>query len=104
MKWIVILVLVPLTAVLLWLGFNQRRVQEKLAVLEAESQRLTAEAAQKSDTSAEDKLREAEARLGQAQLALAATEQRLGNMAAQLEAIHKRLQSAPPRPPRRRRC
>ncbi|MCI0745991.1 MAG: hypothetical protein L0Y58_11345 [Verrucomicrobia subdivision 3 bacterium] len=77
-----------------WLAFNQRQVQQRLAAVQTENQRLADELAQRPVISPEA-LARIESRLKDSQAALTIAEQRLTNTMASIAALSTAAQQAP---------
>ena len=80
-----------LLAAVLWIGFNQARLERKLANLQAQNQQFALELSNRP-VSALDGLKEAQARLAETELALNLAEQRLSALTAQLNSMQRRPQ------------
>ena len=94
MKWIVILSVAVLAGAVFWVGFNQVRLERRLAELQAQHQHLEEELASRASANPEA-AREAQRRLEQTQLALAQAEQRLSSLTARMEGVQPHLQTSP---------
>jgi len=86
MKWIVIVSAVVVAAAALWLGIHQAGLEARVASLLAQNQQLAHDLTNRLSANL-DSMQEVQRRLDQTQSALAATEQRLSNLAAQKPSI-----------------
>jgi hypothetical protein len=96
MKAIIAMVLVTLSVSVAWLVLNQRKLEQQIATLRLENQRIAEEAAQQPRVTPEA-LASAELALQSSQAALAATEQRLTNAMSRVAALEMRAVQNSPR-------